>query len=220
MVALYLVPPWFYTVDIILQLIFAFMTALVAYYAFKIYNLAEQRESRLLGTGFLLIALSYIIKAIVNLFILRETAGGFPTFALENLKILSTWGVYAYIILFTTGLITLAYLTFHIKSKRAYTLLLATNIAILILSSDKATSFNLLSSLLTLYIALHYALVYYHRRNPKTLILLLAFLFLFISGAGFILMPNYYYNYIISHILEFLYYILMLISLGWAMKGR
>ena len=62
------------------------MTALVASYAFKIYTISDQRESRLLGTGFLFIAFSYLTKALIDLFVIGEVSKGFKILNIENLN--------------------------------------------------------------------------------------------------------------------------------------
>ncbi len=213
MATLYLVPEWFFGFDIFMQLLFSLATAFVAYYALRLYMLAEQREIRLICSSFLMISFSYLAKALTNWFVVAQIQDQVRALTLENLNAIGLIGIYSYIVLFTSGLVTLAYLTFRIESSRVYSLLLITNIAILMLSENKAFALNALSSLLLLYICIHYFIEYQGNKNPKTFLIFVAFLALLISGIEFIFVSDFYGNYVISHFLELTSYILILASL-------
>lgn len=210
---IYVVPQWFFGFGIAMQLLFAIVTLLVAFYSFKIYRISRQIESIIFGSGFLSISLSYIIKAIASIFVISEIKEGLLGLKIESINGIGSIGVYAHIILYILGLVTISYVTFKIKSKRAYSLLLFTNIAVILMSGDKATAFNLLSSVLIFYISAHYALEYQKSRNPKTLSILIAFIFLFLSGIEYLFSANIYGNYIISQFVELVAYMLILIGL-------
>lgn len=213
MTVIYLVPEWFFGFDIALKLVFAAVAFFVALYAYRINYIIKSREIRLWMVSFLLISVSYLVKAYINLFMLSEVKAGLRALTIEGLNTVGLIGTYAHIILFTAGLITLAYITFKVKSVRIYSLMLALSIAVLVLSPNKAMVFNLLSSLLVLYVCVHYALEYWKTKNRKTLLILIAFIALFWSGIGFAFAPNYYFNYVIGHFLEMVSYLLIAVSL-------
>lgn len=207
---LYIVPKWFFGFDIGMEVLFALVAILVAFYAYRIYKLSGQRESRLFANSFLLIAASYIVKAVVNLFILSETNNGTRTLSFQGLTLVGQAGVYLYILLYITGLVTFAYMTFKIDSRRTYTLLLATNLFILIFSVDRGFAFNLMSSLLIFYICGHYFLEFNQKKNYRALVMLVAFGLLVLSGASLILAENYYMGYVLGHVFELGSYLIIL----------
>lgn len=211
--SVYLVPQWFFWFGIFLEIIFAIVAAFVSSYAYKIYSLTYQKRSLLLSQGFAFISIAYIIKALLNAFVLSEVRDGFISFSIDKLNLVGLVGAYAHILLFITGLVTLAYMTFNVESRRAYSLILITNFVVLVMSADKGRSFNLLSSILILYICFHCGLEYINNKNGKTLLFFLAFIFLLFSGAGFLIAGNYYLIYVIGHALELAAYILILSGL-------
>ena len=209
---LYLVPQWFFGLDILMELLFAFVTALVAYYSLKISSIADQREPGIFGMGFLLIAFSYIIKALVNLFVLTNIEHA-RALSLANLDTIGLIGVYAHIFLFTAGLVTIAYITLKVKSVRVYTMLLLLSIGTIIFNDEKALAFNLISSFLLVFITINYVIEYTRNKNAKTALVAIAFFGLLLSGLGFIIAPTFYGNYVLDQSIEFVAYILIAISL-------
>lgn len=216
----YLVPYWFFGFDIAMQLLFAIITAVVAFYAFKTYNLGQQREIRLFGFGFFFISFAYVVKAISTLFILRNIQQDFLTLSLQNLNRIEIIGLSIYVFFFLAGLVTIAYTTFRVKSLRVYSLLLATNIIVMMTSADKAMAFNFLSTILLFYISVHYAMEYYKNRNSRILFVLSAFFLLLLSNLELLFANGFYGNYIISHVAELISYSLILTSLALAIKKR
>ena len=213
MATIYIVPEWFFKLSLGLELVFSIVTLIVAIYALRVYRIFEQREVKLLSTSFFLISISYLMKAALNLFVLKEVREGVRILNYNSLNTIGILGFYSYVILFMTGLVTLTYITFKIKNWRVYSLILATNLIIIFFNNDKAFAFNLLSSILLFYVVIHYSIEYKNKKNSKTLLVLLAFIALFLSGLGFVFAENYYANYVIGHLLELASYLLMLTSL-------
>lgn len=67
---LHIIPSWFINFHVIFQAIFFVATAIIAGYAFMIYHLSKQKESRNLGLAFSFLSLSYLILATVNMLFL------------------------------------------------------------------------------------------------------------------------------------------------------
>lgn len=216
----YLVPQWFFGFDIALELIFAFVALIVSYYAFKIYQLSGNEESKLLTASFLFIGLSYLTKAMLNILVIGEIKETVRQATVQNLHLLGMLANYSYLFLFTTGLVTFSYMTFKIRSIRTFTLLLATNLLTIFFSMDKTITFSLMTSLLTIYICAHYFLEYTESKKLNNLLLLIAFLFLFFSGVSFVFAENYYINYVIGHLLELASYLLILATLLLTIRKR
>lgn len=223
MALIHLVPNWFLRFDIGLEILFAIVTFVVAYYSYKIYKLSDQEESRILSFAFLSISISYLIKAVVNLLIISDVDDKISNVSFANINTLQNVGAFAnsaYIVLFTFGLVLLAYMTFKIRSLRALSLLLATNVFVIFLSQNWILSFYLLSSLLTIYISAHYYLEYIKKNNYKNLALFFAFIFLFFSGIIFIFSKVYYISYVIGHLLELGSYLIILLILISAIRKK
>src|SRR3989338_6741436 len=120
---LYCSPRWFYGYDIILEIVFAIITFAVAMYSFRIYRLSGQRDSRLFGTSFLLISVSYSLWAILNGFAVSQLESARTILEIERANIWRYFGAYAHIFFFLGGLTTIAYMTFKDKSAKLYSLL-------------------------------------------------------------------------------------------------
>lgn len=216
----YLVPQWFFGIDIALEILFAFVAGLIAYYAFKIYRLGNQRESELLGAGFLLIAISYIVRALLNIFVLSEASGGYRELSLARATMLGMLGIYIHFILFTAGLITLVYMTGKVKSERLYSLLLITTIILILMSNAPAVAFDIVSSVFVLYVFGYYIGEYPRHRNKKTLMIAGSFGLLFVGNALPLVLKSFGEAYVISHILELISYSLLFLTLFFTLRSN
>ncbi len=224
MANLYIIPASFFgyqsfSYDAILELAFAIITLIVAIYAFKVYKLSQEKQSKLFGIAFLFISASYFIWSIINFGILEKFENSIPNYVnISNINALITIGVYIHILLFITGLVTLAYMTFKIKSPKIYSLLLILTLISLSFSSNVIFLFYLLSSLLLIYIVLHYLINYINHKQARTLLVLIAFIFILFSTIHFIFSVNHALYYIIGHFVELVAYFLILINLILVIK--
>ena len=209
---LYLVPRWFFGVDVVLEIIFGIVTLLVALYSFHIYRLCYQRECRLLGFGFLSISLSYFLWSFINLFITSRLNDGSFALNLEPLSRLGLFGVYAHILLLTLGLATLAYTTLKSGSYRSYSLFATLPLLVIIFSAQKALAFYFVSSFLLLYLVLHYGIEYRNARRQTTFLLFLAFILIFVGNVSFTFSTLQNIHYVIGHLLELVGYVFILSS--------
>ncbi len=220
MVILYLVPKWFVGLDSALEVLFALISLFVAVYSFRIYKMSGQRGLKLFGISFSLISLSYFIWAILNIFILDKLKDGIIGIPLEHLASLSSIGFAAHIILFTVGLATLAYTTFRIKNYRVYLLLIVLTVMSIAISINKVMAFYIVSSLLLLSIVSYYSLECNPKKNPKSIMVLLAFISIFASTVILIFATRSYLYYVLAHALELLAYLLILASLVLTLKNE
>ncbi|MDP3881909.1 MAG: hypothetical protein Q8Q31_03465 [Nanoarchaeota archaeon] len=215
---LYCSPQWFYGYDIILEVVFALITLAVALYSFKIYRLCGQRESRLFGTAFLLISVSYSLWAILNGFAVSELENARTILEIEKANIWRYLGVYAHIFFFLGGVTTIAYMTLKDKNARLYSLLFILVLAGVVFAEQKYLATHILSVILLLYIMLGYTNQYSENKNKKVFLTLLAFTFLFLGRFEFIFSPSKNVFYVVGHVLEFAAYLLILTSLIMVIK--
>jgi len=212
-----MIPDWFIDFSIGMDFLYAIVCGIVAYSAFKVYNLAGEKGIRMFGMGFSSIAFSCILRAILEYLVFKESGSGEVN--LVNLSLYTIWGIYFYMALFIVGLVTIAYATFGIRSRRVYSLLLVTNLLVFYFCSDKSLIFYVLSSLLLLYIAAHYVLEYWKHKNWKTAMVLAAFVLLFLTFA-LLSVGDSYSDFVIASFVELCAYLLILASLLCTLRKK
>jgi hypothetical protein len=212
-------PDWFAGYDIFLELLFAVITLLISAYAFKVYRLAGQKQSRLFGISFLLISVSYIIESFLNFAILSNLNSQVcSTLNVGNLVLINNIGIFVHMAFYISGLLVLAYMTLKIKSPKTFTLISLITLIIFVLEPQKMFMFYVISSVLLIYIVMHYLLNFVHDMQPKKLIVLTAFSFLLFGSIHYLFSVNHQLFYVISHFLELIAYLLLLINLILVVK--
>lgn len=214
----YIIPNWFFGFDIGMELLFSLITFLVAIVAFRIGQVTNERKIKLFGSAFLLIALSYLIWAGINYWFVNLSAGGYREVSIQSVAIIGVLSLYAYMILFASGLVTLSYLVCDSKKGKVYYLIFGLSLLVIFVSISKLVSFRILSLFLISVITYHYFEDYIEFKNKKSYLILLAFCLLFISSLVFIFSSVYYQAYVVGHVLELVAYVLILINLKKSVK--
>ena len=211
---LFVTPEWFYMYSVILEVFFAIITLMVSYYAYKIYKLTEERQSKLFSLAFLFIAVSYIIQSSLNFIILNKMDSDLSMIInLKAVYLLNLFGTYAHALLFIIGLIILTYITLKVKNAKVLTLLLSIVILSVIFSANKIFLFYVISSVLLLHTVIYYFTNYINNKKVNTLIVLVAMIFLLFSTLHFMFAIQYEIYYVIGHVLEAIAYLLILSNL-------
>lgn len=210
---LYILPHWFFGIDIVLELIFAIITLAIALYAFKIYKISEQRETKYFGLAFLFFSLSYLIWAGINFFLLSVLSDESRELNLVDIGFLNHLGIYLYIAALMMGIITLVYTTLKTESHRTYLLLIILTLASFIFSVNKAQPFYILSAVLFFFIFVHYLRECYHNKNRLTMKTTIAMGLFFLASIDFTFASSYYVHYVAVHVLHVIAYILLLSNL-------
>jgi hypothetical protein len=213
MTYVYFVPKWFFGYDIAMELIFTIVTLAVAYYSFKVYNIYKQRASKLFGIAFIFIAASYFLWVLINLFLLSQINESTEGITINQANIVGLIGLYAYMLLFVIGLSILTYITLKVKGKRIFAFILLMSLFAILISYNKTVAFHIVSSILLVFIVFHYMTEYSQNKNKKTLIVLLAFLFMLCTSINFIFLSINYYYYVSGHLLNLIAYGLILTNL-------
>lgn len=219
MVNFYTIPNWFFGYDIGLEILFALITILVAGFAFKAYSLSKEQEFKLFGISFTLISLSYFAWSLINIFFVEELNEHTRVLLLGNIGLLSVTGIYLHILLFMTGLTTLFYMTCKVKSWKLYSLMIITNLLVVMLSCNKLFAIYTVSSLLIFFIVLFYVSKYFESKNSKIGWLLVAFISLLAANLAF-LFENVNSPYVIAHLLELISFGIILINLVRMKHGK
>ncbi|NCO11816.1 hypothetical protein CO038_02470 [Candidatus Pacearchaeota archaeon CG_4_9_14_0_2_um_filter_39_13] len=212
MAQFYLIPSWFFGFGLILEVLFGIITLAVAAYSFLVYKYCLEREFKLFGFGFLALAFSYFSWAFVSWYIPFKIGDVQEIVSLDGFSGLIGIGVYAHAFLFLIGLTTLTYLTFDIKGKRNYGLLLSLVLILLVFAEQKIVAFYFTSALLMLYVLFYYGRGYVDGEGPKNPFLLLAFFFLFLGSVDFTLSAVNHVHYVVGHVFYLIGYGFILVN--------
>lgn len=219
MANLFLIPQWFFAYGIIFEIAFAIIALTVSVYAFKVYKLSNQKPSKYFAIGFLFISINYFLQSFLNILISSKLASNICGFMkIQGINTLNLYGIYLHMFFFVIGLITLAYMTLKLESKKTYFLLIIIALLSIVFAADKVYMFYIIASVLLIFIAWHYLENYLKNKQFKTLIILIAFLFLLFGNLHFIFAVNHGLYYVVGHFLELVAYVLILINLLWVFK--
>jgi len=208
-------PQWFYGYDVALELIFAIVTLLVSYFAWKIFKITGERNIRLFSLAFLFVSLSYIVQSILNFVIMDRLDDGISTFInLQSVYLLNLFGIYIHSILFLIGMLLLAYVALKIYSFKTFALLFILIFTSLYFTTYKTLMLYILSTVLLGFIVYYYLNNYWENRKPTTLLVLISMISLFVAYLFFIrAMDENMPYYIIGHLLELTAYLLVFVTL-------
>jgi hypothetical protein len=218
MTHLYLIPHWFFLLSIIFEIIFAIITISIAYYSFKVYKLSKQKDLKWFGIGFLLIALSYIIWFLINIFLLENFNESTKILNIKQFLFIGNYIVYFYIFLFITGLSTIVSSYFKNHKINNFILIETLVLISIFLSPDKGKMFYITSSIFLAYLSFNCLSQYLEKGNKKALLSFIAFLLIFIGQAHFILATKNYIYYVIGHFVSLAGYFLMMLQLRLIIK--
>lgn len=209
-----IVPHWFSGYNSLFEMIFFIVTFMVGIYALRIYTLSSLRDSKLFGISFLMLSGAYLIQSTLNFAASYSmSVGACHNSSLFSMHSLSALGIYLNVILFTAGLVTLAYMALRIKNFAAYSFFLAATLVVILFSSNILYIFFAVSSILLVYILFYYMRNYLKTRKKTQLIVFVAFLFLLFAKIHFIFSLDHGSFYVAGHILEFIAYALIFVSL-------
>ena len=133
------------------------------------------------------------------------------------LPFLDVISIYTHIILFLTGLSILLYMTLK-PNRTTFWVLLAATLLSLVFISNILLAYYILSSVYLALISWHYIQNFLSNRQTKTLLVALAFIFLFFGSFHFFMSVNHELFYVIGYFLELLAYLLILANLYLVLK--
>lgn len=215
MVHLYLMPNWFLGYDVALHLAFAAITLMVSIFAFRIYRLSGQRQPRLFATAFFFVSMAYLFNTLMHFLMLSKLNDNVcSAFKLASVVALELIGSYLYMALFGIGLVTLAYMTFRVKSVKAYSLLIIFFFIPFFFTTEPLQLYHFLSSVLLLYVITHYLVNFLSKKKLNALLMLAAFTFLLFGNIHFMFsITEGEGYYVIAHLIELIAYLLILSNL-------
>lgn len=219
MANVFVVPNWFFGYDILIEAIFAIITAFVSFNSYKIYKLCKERVFKLFSLAFLFFTLAYIVQLVFNLLILYDLnskiMGAVNLTTISNLTFIE---LYIHGVLFIVGLLLLVYNSLKITDLKIFFLMLIILLVSIFFSMNKIFMIYVLSSLLLIYLTLFFGFAYFNNRKNSTLILTIAMGLLFIGVAHFIFAVNHGFFYVWGHFVELLAYGLIAVDLYLVLK--
>jgi hypothetical protein len=215
----FITPQWFFGYDILLEVLFAVITLLVSFYAWKIYKISGERNIKLFSLAFFFIAASYIVQSVLNFIMMARLDDDIcGLIKLQDVYLLNLFGIYVHAILFLIGLLLLAYVALRIYSLQTFILLFLLVFSALYFSPYKTFLLYMLSAVLLGFIVYYYLRNYWATRKSTSLIVLIAMILLFIAYLQFIFAMDNSTYYVIGHILELIAYILVLVNLLFILR--
>ena len=200
-----------------MELVFAIVAALVAFFSFKIYKISEEEDSKFFGISFSLISLSYTVWATMNLFLLSKISAEIFEFELNNILSITYISALVQMGLFVIGLVTLTYSTLPKRTGGTYYLLAGLSLLAIVSSSLPLITFRIVSVLLLSFLLYHYMV---EHKSKKARLTLVAFALLLVSSIDFIFTIRYSLAYVIGHLLELVAYSLILTRLVSSVKKK
>src|SRR3989344_1926491 len=141
MAGFYLVPKWFFGIDVGLEILFAIVALIVALNAFRLYKISRQKDFELFGVSFVLISLAYVLWALINIFVVSELNEGIRTLSLSQITAFSLIGVHSYMLLYTIGLLTLVFVTLKTNNLKTYLVSVLLLVIAILTSANKSVTF-------------------------------------------------------------------------------
>lgn len=215
----YFSPSWFFGYDILFEGIFALITLAVSFLAYKIYKKTSEKQVRLVSFGFLAIAISYVFQSIFNALMIGEMRESVnPLIKMKNMLFFQTAGIYLQMFFMMLGLAILLYMSFRTPKQRVFWFILTVMLFPLLIIGNALQVFFLFSTIALGFILWYFIDNYREHRQGKTLLVTLAFLFLFIGKAHYLIGVDHHLFYVLGHILEMIAYLLILTNLLLVLK--
>jgi len=172
----YQIFPWFAGINLAFIALFAIITGLVSYLAYKVYKLTENKNLKLFSLAFLSIAVGYILSLLFSLnafFMLKRPFMRRVLFGTATTK---------FNIIFTLlGLCLLVYMTFKQDNKTLLALLLSILAVVIFTTLQPLILFHSLAAVVLTFIVIYYYNHFGKKRNKKIALVLIAFILLLLS---------------------------------------
>lgn len=211
------IPQWFTSSGIILELIFALVTLLIAVYSYKVYKISKQRYTFLFGAAFFSIGIAYFLQATLN-FLINRSINSLDVFAMAlplshcptfQLSILA---VLLHVIFMIVGLALLAYVTLKERNFKIFVLFLLLSFVGLLFASQMVFVFYILSSTFLLFITLQNLKRHRKQGTLNSILLFFGFGLIFLGNLQLAISMYLGLFYLLGHISVFVGYVLLLIN--------
>ncbi|MBI2671254.1 hypothetical protein HYX18_04745 [Candidatus Woesearchaeota archaeon] len=185
-------PEWFYGVDTIFEVFSIIVCFLIAIFAYKTYNLTNQRKYFYFMLSFLLIAASLTFKIIANFVVFYKTVeksfyGLFIVTYTHSFDFINTVALFLFRFLFLIAFIIILANILNIKDKKIISLLLFFSFLAVIFSTFAYFEFHLTLALIVGFISHYYFKNYSIKKRKSAFLVMMSFMAIFLSQIMFIL---------------------------------
>jgi hypothetical protein len=208
----YAISQGFMNLNILFTLAFAVTTLLVSFISYKVYKLTGRNELKLFSFAFLSFALAYILQLILGI-VLKYKLETVVRAKFRTAVPFITASTFSHEILFSIGLILLIYMTCKTKSKQLLGLLFGLVLIPIVFNPISIHVFHVITSFMLMFIVWFYYKNYRQHKNLKTKLVLIAFMFLFISNLTFVFATRQGLFFILGRSLELIAYVCVLVNL-------
>lgn len=229
-------PRWFWGIDAIFESIAILATALLSFYAYKLYKFTKKSSHKYFSLSFLMLSLAFLAKVITNLFLyfpgLRKTVDFFILryYILSNTNLIYAAGNLAYRFLMLLGLLGIFWIIGKSREKNKLLILLYFISAISFISIFSAITsyfifelyplFHITAALFLAYISYFYYSNYLKKKKDTTFRIFLSFLLIFLSQLVFIFVLIDLRTYVIAEFLQLAGYFLLLYEYSLLTKKK
>ena len=202
-------PEWFFCADASIEAFAALIAFFVAFASLRVYKMTKERRYAFFTASMILLTLSFLARAIADI-LLEELVWKIPS-AQAGLIFLT--GYVLHILLALIAYTLLVIITHKITDKRIIALLFIIMIPSMLLSGSYFVSFYGLSFILLAFVTFAYLDNCRKVRKPAACCVFIAFLFLTITQALFLLEPLYDPLYVAAHVTQAAGYFALLFAL-------
>jgi hypothetical protein len=207
----------FYGIDSIIEIMTFLVSFIVAYYSNKVYKIMKDPKYRLFSFGFLMIAISFLFKIIVNLTILhriqiQETNFIITLAHLRNIDLISFFSNVLYKMFSLIGFLFLFFVETRTKSKEKMFLFLYLGILTIFLSIYFDFIFHLTLVIILFILITHFYENYNEFKSSNTFTVLAGFAIILISQIFFIFEATHPLSYLIGELLMLVGFCFLLVN--------
>lgn len=213
-------PDWFSRPEMLMYLLFAVVTALIFYKAYKAYVLTKNNKIAYFGIAFLGLSLGYFLQALLHFLVLQRVSTtdllgtaiihGGPSTSLS----LSYIATMIHMATLVAALVILTFVTLRKeRGLKIFLLLLSLSFLTMILSSSKGLAFFLLTGVLLLFITAQHIQRYLKKPTRSTYFISSGFALLFLGQILLALTYTFASFCFVGHMVTLGGYILLLMSL-------
>ncbi|MFA5796413.1 MAG: hypothetical protein WC916_00060 [Candidatus Woesearchaeota archaeon] len=211
MSTIFLSPEWFFKYNILFEIFFLIISLIIATFALKVYRTTGQKLAKYFGYGFLLISIAFLTQSVSTFFVLTKINTQLcAAMQASSVASIDAAGTYLYMGFMIAGIVTILFVSLKSNTTRTLWLLLAASLIAIALSRNPIYTFYLLASIYLAFITGHFIAYYLKNKKIKTLLVALAFLFLWFGTFHFLISVNREIFYVIGYVLELIAYLLIL----------
>ena len=199
-----LLPSWFLGYGTFLELLFFVITALVAFYAWKVYSITGKESAKGMFGAFALFSGAYLALLVTSIYSILGTGYVMPEAVCSVSESFRHPMFLVYMVLYLAGLVRLGTAIFNIPNKLLYYLVTTIMSVALIMSSDTELLFNIVSAVILLFIGYHTLMKYYKRKNIIILYFYILIIFLLLGRIHYFITSHDDAICVVDHTVTFI----------------